>query len=92
MAFRTRIDEINATHARFYFSLFGEAEAMAELHGVKSVETSPVTAGGGLWMVAVPYSVTTEAISAPAESLEFNAALNESIALGNEMIDRRVSA
>lgn len=55
--FRTRIDEPKA--ARFYFSSKADAEAFATFFKTEATESSPPSAGGGLYRVIVPHNNDT---------------------------------
>lgn len=83
--FRTRVEELNSDAARFYFSDQSEAAAFALAHGRRCEESSPPCAGGGLWCVAVPYTVATVDILAKVGSVEFCDGISAGIELGKEM-------
>lgn len=82
------MDELNSDFAKFYFSDEAEAAAFAACHQAFVQQTSPIAAGGGLWMVAVPYSAarheTVEAVHSPG----FVAQLDASIEIGRAAIAR----
>ena len=80
--FRTRIDEIGSDSARFYFGDEFEAAAFAQCHGVEVVQTSPRLAGGGLWMVAVPYRIGAPETVSDVSQTEFTEQLCASIEIG----------
>ena len=86
--FSTRIDEIGAKHARFYFSDPSSAEAFAATHGSTVSQSSPIAAGGGLWMVLVPYTCVQAAGRAAVGSPDLSDFFSESIELGRKTLAR----
>ena len=86
--FSTRIDEIGAKHARFYFSDAGMAEAFAATHDSTVAQSSPIGAGGGLWMVPVPYTSVPAAGRADVGTLPLSEFISESVDIGRSIISR----
>jgi hypothetical protein len=74
--FYTRIDE--AASARFYFSEQDDALSFARFHETTASESSPPSAGGGLWCVVLPYTDGAPQVG----SIPFNEAIHGAIALG----------
>ena len=80
--FRTRYDEIGASSAKFYFNAEQDAKDFAEHHSSKVEQTSPITAGGGLWLVDVPYNTAKIETMATVGGDDFNASIAAAIELG----------
>lgn len=91
--FVTRYDDHGADSARFYFSNRSDAQAFAAFHGSEVVESSPATAGGGLWRVMVRYSTGDAPVADKVDGPIPHDAVSSAISLGREMLaEQRVAA